>query len=56
MARTDRNPSDAPQRIPWAQALFDDIFLLFLLGILVPTLLYIVWGLMNLAHVPLLPR
>ena len=32
--------------------LVDDIFLLLAIGLVVPTLLYIVWGLMDLASVP----
>jgi hypothetical protein len=40
------------QRIPWQQILFDDIFLLIMAGLVVPTLLYIVWGLWSLGNVP----
>lgn len=38
---------------PWQQALLDDMFLLMTLGLVVPTLLYIVWGLLELSSVPL---
>lgn len=43
--------SDAT-RPPWQQVILDDIFLLMTFGLVVPTLLYIVWGLMDLASVP----
>jgi hypothetical protein len=42
--------------VPWQQVLLDDIFLLFLFGILIPTFFYIVWGLMSLGEVPLFSR
>jgi hypothetical protein len=45
-----------PHRVAWQQVLLDDIFLLFLAGILVPTFFYIVWGLMSLGEVPIFTR
>lgn len=44
----------ASPRLPWQQALLDDVFLLFMAGLVVPTLIYIVWGLLELSNVPLL--
>ena len=38
--------------MPWQQVLLDDVFLLLLLGVAVPFLLYIVWGLIELANLP----
>lgn len=46
----DRQPEQ--ERPPWPQILMDDMFLLLALGLIVPTLLYIMWGLMDLASVP----
>ena len=43
----------ARRRIPWQQVLMDDVFLLLFIGLVVPTLFYIVWGLITLASVPL---
>ena len=37
----------------WQQIIFDDIFLILMLGLVVPTLFYMVWGLMDLASVPI---
>ncbi|MEE8472173.1 MAG: hypothetical protein V3S82_03275 [Dehalococcoidia bacterium] len=50
-------PGDSgdPEKIPLGQVFLDDIFLLFLLGMSVPLILYIVWGLLDLLNVPLLP-
>ncbi len=36
-----------------AQMLYDDVFLMFLVGMIVPILSYTVWGLMELLSVPL---
>ena len=41
----------AEEGIPWQQAMLDDVFMLLMAGLVVPTLFYIVWGLMELAHV-----
>ncbi len=50
----ERGPSE---RIPMGQAFLDDLFLLLALGILIPFLSYLVWGLLDLGSVPvLLPR
>ncbi|MFQ5826414.1 MAG: hypothetical protein ACE5IA_03560 [Dehalococcoidia bacterium] len=43
------------EKIPLGQVFLDDIFLLFLLGMSVPLILYIVWGLLDLLNVPILP-
>jgi hypothetical protein len=53
----DRSANPAPDtgedaRPSWLQIILDDVFLLLTLGLVVPTLLYIVWGLMDLASVP----
>ena len=52
---TDREPSasDSEERVPWPQLLLDDLFLLVAFGLIVPTLFYIVWGLIELSNVPL---
>lgn len=48
-------PETPPEerRVPWQQVLMDDIFLLLLAGMVVPTAFYIIWGLISLANVPL---
>ena len=49
----DPAASDGGEQLPWQQFLLDDIFLLATAGLVVPTLLYIVWGLMELSNVPI---
>ena len=44
-----------PQKIPVMQQLLDNPFLLLFIGITVPTALYIVWGVMEVASIPLAP-
>lgn len=52
----DADGGTAERAPAWQQALLDDIFLLMMLGLVVPTLIYIVWGLLELANVPLWVR
>jgi hypothetical protein len=42
-----------PDRGRWQQIFFDDIFLILTLGLVIPTLFYLVLGLMDLASVPM---
>jgi hypothetical protein len=44
-----------PERIPFMQQLLDDPFLLLFIGISVPTVLYLVWGVMEIASIPVAP-
>jgi hypothetical protein len=41
------------EKIPLAQAFFDNIFLLLVLGLAVPTIFYIIWGLFEIASIPI---
>lgn len=43
------------ERPPLGQIAFDQIFLLFLLSLVVSFVLYNVWGLMELLNVPIAP-
>jgi hypothetical protein len=44
-----------PERVPLAQAFFDNIFLLLVLGLAVPIVFYTIWGLLEIASIPLAP-
>ena len=44
--------SDEP--VPIMQQLLDNPFLLLFLGIAMPTVLYIVWGVMEIANIPVM--
>ena len=44
-----------PEKVPAMQQLLDNPFLLLFIGITVPTVLYIVWGVMEIASIPIAP-
>lgn len=41
-----------PERIPFMQRVLDNPFLLLFLGVTIPTVFYILWGVMELTQVP----
>lgn len=55
MAETGTTPeagADEPERIPVMQSLLDNHFLLLFIGVAVPAVLYIIWGVMEIAQIP----
>ncbi|GIL02167.1 MAG: hypothetical protein BroJett030_20660 [Alphaproteobacteria bacterium] len=45
--------SDAPaERIPFMQQVLDNPFLLLFLGITIPAAVYLIWGVMEIASIP----
>ena len=49
-------PTDQPEeRVPVIQQILDNPFLLLFLGVTVPTVFYILWGVMEIATVPVTP-
>ena len=40
------------ERVPVMQQVLDNPFLLLFLGITIPTVLYILWGVMEVANIP----
>jgi hypothetical protein len=56
MTRPDpQGAAEAPQteRIPFFQRLLDNPFLLLFLGVTVPTVVYLIWGIMEIIQIPL---
>ncbi len=53
MAESEEQPTETQERIPAMQRLLDNHFLLLFLGVAMPTVLYIVWGVMELSQIPL---
>lgn len=47
-----REEATRPERVPFMQQVLDNPFLLLFLGITIPTVLYLVWGVMEIASVP----
>jgi len=44
---------ETTEHVPVMQRVLDNPFLLLFLGITVPTVLYIVWGIMELVQIPI---
>jgi hypothetical protein len=52
-ASAPQGAGEMPERIPVMQRILDNPFLLLFLGVTIPTVLYILWGVMEVASVPL---
>lgn len=48
-----QQPSD--ERIPVMQRVLDNPFLLLFLGVTIPTVLYVIWGIMEIVQIPIAP-
>jgi hypothetical protein len=46
-------PTDDEEPVPALQQMLDNPFLLLFLGVAMPTVLYIVWGVMEIAGIPI---
>lgn len=49
----DTDTSEESVHIPFFQRLLDNHFLLLFLGVAVPTVLYTMWGVMELSQIPI---
>ncbi|NLD70619.1 MAG: hypothetical protein GX644_17635 [Limnobacter sp.] len=61
-SKQTQQPSEEPdttgqveERVPVMQQILDNPFLLLFLGITIPTVFYILWGVMEIATVPISP-
>jgi hypothetical protein len=48
-------PEHDDEKVPIGQAIFDDLFLFFMLSLVISFVIYNVWGLLDLLSTPLLP-
>jgi len=48
-------PDEIPEKIPFMQRLLDNPFLLLFLGVAIPTVFYIIWGVMEIVSIPIAP-
>ena len=55
MAKSAKTASGTaqPVKIPFMQRVLDNPFLLLFLGVVIPTVFYILWGLIELTQIPL---
>ena len=44
---------DPSEAVPWMQQLLDNPFLLLFLGVMIPMLVYVVWGVVDILTIPL---
>ena len=52
---SDQNSNDDEERISGMQSLIDNPFLLLFIGVAMPTVFYIVWGIMEIVNIPVAP-
>jgi hypothetical protein len=52
MAQSPVKP-DSTERIPFMQRLLDNPFLLLFLGVAMPAILYLIWGIMEIIQIPI---
>ena len=50
MSQEDNIPT--PERIPFFQRMLDNPFLLLFIGVVTPTVFYILWGIMEIVTIP----
>ena len=43
----------AEERVPFLQQVLDNPFLLLFLGVTIPTVLYVIWGIIEVANIPI---
>lgn len=48
-----QSPGDTIEYVPPMQRLLDNPFLLLFLGVTVPTVFYLIWGIMEIAQIPI---
>ncbi len=46
------SPEEERERLPTMQRILDNPFLLLFLGVTIPTVTYIIWGVMNIVTIP----
>lgn len=57
MSHSDPKHDDSgeQERVPFMQRLLDNPFLLLFIGVTMPTVFYIIWGVMEIAQIPIAP-
>ncbi len=55
--QSGQGPGDTGgERIPVMQNVLDNPFLLLFIGVAVPAVLYIIWGIMDIVQIPIAPQ
>ena len=45
----------APERIPTMQRILDNPFILLFIGVVFPSVFYIIWGIVEIVNIPIAP-
>ena len=53
MADPSNTPNDEGERIPAMQSLLENPFLLLFIGVAMPTVFYLIWGIMEILSLPI---
>jgi len=53
MSDPANRPDDEKERIPAMQALLENPFLLLFIGVAMPTVFYVIWGIMEIVTLPI---
>jgi hypothetical protein len=53
MSGPQSNEPGQPERTPFFQRVLDNPFLLLFLGVTIPTVVYLIWGIMEIIQIPL---
>jgi len=53
MADPGNSPKDEEERIPAMQSLLENPFLLLFIGVAMPAVFYIIWGIMEIVTIPI---
>ena len=55
MPEPDETRPAEEERIPIMQRVLDNPFLLLFLGVVIPTVFYMIWGIMEIVQIPVAP-
>jgi len=53
VAESDEQTSENQEKIPVMQQILDNPFLLLFLGVTIPTVFYVIWGVMEIVAIPI---
>ena len=55
MSEQDSTGADGEEPMPFMQKLLDSHFILLFIGVAMPTVLYLIWGVMEIVSIPIAP-
>ncbi len=53
MTESDEQTSENQEKIPVMQQIMDNPFLLLFIGVTIPTVFYVIWGVMEIVAIPI---